>query len=119
MRFKNKVEGFIEKTSELFKERGLAEEYISFYLFYNEFYGEAEELHNKLLVVQGLKFENVDQHGGEGEGDEYWNVYKFEDVATGEVAHVKVYGWYQSYSGAEYNNWGFVEPVERMVTFYE
>ena len=35
-------------------------------------------------------------------------LYKFE--SEGETAFVKFNGWYSSYSGAEYEEWFYVEP---------
>jgi len=60
----------------------------------------------------------VDQHGGEGEGEEWYIVYHFVD----HDVYVRVDGWYQSYHGTEFDGWGScreVRPQQRMVTFYE
>lgn len=73
----------------------------------------------KLFKEKQVSFEHVDNHGGEGEGDDYWSVYKFNDDNTKEVCYVKFQGWYQSYNGSEFSEWYFVQPKERMVTFYE
>ena len=56
--------------------------------------------------------------GGEGDGEECWAVYKFYNDA-GDEAYVKFDGYYQSYNGSEYQEFFIVEPVQRMVTFYE
>lgn len=61
----------------------------------------------------------IEQHGGEGEGDQYHVVLKFTDSETGEFEYVLFDGWYASYVGSEYSDWRYVVPVERMVTFYE
>lgn len=63
-----------------------------------------------------LDFGCTDSYGGEGMGDDYWKVYCFTD-GEGTV-HVKFDGYYQSYNGAEYNEWFFVEPKEVTVTRY-
>jgi hypothetical protein len=56
------------------------------------------------LRTNGLNWSKVKSHGGgEGDGEECWTVYKF----------------YQSYSGSGYHDFFVVEPVQRMVTFYE
>jgi hypothetical protein len=64
-------------------------------------------------------FELVASHGGEGQGDEYWSVYKFTDNVSGEQVFIKFDGWYQSYNGAEYEGLSVVQPKEKLVTFYE
>ena len=69
------------------------------------------------IQLKGISLENVDQHGGEGEGDQYWSVYKF--TKDGQDVFVKFNGWYQSFNGSEFTDWFFVEPKSRMVTFYE
>jgi hypothetical protein len=58
----------------------------------------------------------VDQHGGEGEGDQYWTVCRFE--ADGEVLYMEFRGWYASYDGAEYTGYSFVEPKTKEVVVY-
>jgi len=60
----------------------------------------------------------VDQHGGEGEGEDYYSVYEFGIKDTEEKVFVKFQGWYQSYNGYEFNEWFFVEPKEVVVTEY-
>jgi hypothetical protein len=64
----------------------------------------------------GLTFEFEDRYGGEGQGDEYWSVYKFS--LGEEVVYVKFDGWYASYNGSEFNEWFFVEPQEKVVTVF-
>jgi hypothetical protein len=61
----------------------------------------------------------VDHYGGEGQGDDYWSVVKFTDNSSGEEVLVRFNGWYLSYSGAEYTDFDFVTPKQKMVTFYE
>lgn len=78
------------------------------------FYGYAD------LDLSGTSissFEEVDSYGGEGQGEDYWRVYKFVSISN-EVAYVKFNGYYTSYDGADYRNWFFVEPKQVMVTQY-
>lgn len=58
------------------------------------------------------------QHGGEGQGDDYYLVFKVVDGDT--TRFFKINGWYQSFHGGEYDG-PFVEvqKVERMEAFYE
>lgn len=64
----------------------------------------------------GLTFEFEDRYGGEGQGDEYWSVYKFSRGE--EFVYVKFDGWYASYNGAEFSEWYFVEPQEKVITVF-
>lgn len=77
---------------------------------------ENDEEFLALVKKLGLTFECVESHGGEGEGDQYWTVYKFE--SKGETAFVKFDSWYASYHGSEYTDWFYVEPKEVLVTQY-
>lgn len=92
----------------------------------NEFFQqEMDDVHRKYDSDEVSEFKascefnfmNVAHHGGEGEGEDYWTVYSFTD--NKDTVYVKFQGWYQSYNGAELTEWKFVQPVERMVTFYE
>jgi len=61
----------------------------------------------------------VEDFGGEGQGDEYWIVVRliFPD---GVDRLVRKDGWYASYDGGYLDgDLREVQPVERMVTFYE
>jgi hypothetical protein len=67
--------------------------------------------------AKGVNVSHIDNFGGEGEGDQYWSVYKFTE--GDETIYVKFNGWYASYNGAEFTEWFFVEPKEKMITVYE
>jgi len=72
--------------------------------------------YQKTLPIGEVK--TVDQHGGEGEGEDWHIVYHF----VNHDVYVRVDGWYQSYHGTEFDGWeacSEVRPKERMVTFYE
>jgi hypothetical protein len=78
---------------------------------------ELEALSN--LRTNGLNWVQIESHGGgEGDGEECWSVYKFYN-SEDDVAYIKFDGYYQSYNGSEYQEFYVVEPVDRMVTFYE
>lgn len=83
-----------------------------------DYFDGAQEF-NDAVTTAGIRIVHQDNHGGEGQGEDYWSVYKFIDKSTKEVCHVKFDGFYQSYDGSEFHEWFFVEPKERMVTFYE
>tara|TARA_R110000868_G_scaffold76573_6_gene220170 strand:- start:6050 stop:6442 length:393 start_codon:yes stop_codon:yes gene_type:complete len=61
----------------------------------------------------------VDSHGGEGEGEDWWRVYHFETHGI----YVQVEGFYQSYNGTEFwNGWescSEVSPKQKTITVYE
>lgn len=59
-----------------------------------------------------VKFE--DNHGGEGEGSQYWSVYSF--TKDNQTVHVKFNGWYTSHYGSEFTEWFFVKPKKVTVT---
>lgn len=61
-----------------------------------------------------IDYEHVDKHGGEGEGEDYWSVYKFTHGT--DIVYVKFSGSYQSYSGSDYDEWFFVVPKAVEVT---
>jgi hypothetical protein len=64
----------------------------------------------------GVNFNHEARHGGEGKGDAFWTVYSF--TKGDEKVFVRFDGWYQSYNGAEYTEWFFVELKEVVVTQY-
>ena len=69
-----------------------------------------------------LKFEFVEHYGGQGQGDEYWTVYKFttqNDEAPNEEFYIQFEGFYQSYNGADFTGFREVTPREKTVTVYE
>lgn len=66
------------------------------------------------------EFNEIEQCGGEGQGDEWYSVKYFED----HDVYIRVDGWYSSYNGVDFSgDWDScckeVRPIERMVTFYE
>lgn len=87
------------------------------------FYGNAsyESIQNSkalmdLVYISGTVL--VDRHGGEGEGDEYYSVYKFKSNLD-EICYIKFRGFYASYSGAEYEECLLVKPVTKTIVVYE
>ena len=65
------------------------------------------------------EFDEINQYGGEGKGDEWYSVKYFKD----HDVYIRVDGWYSSYNGVDFDaGWDCckeVRPIERMVTFYE
>jgi hypothetical protein len=61
-------------------------------------------------------FKMVDSYGGEGQGDTYYRIFKFE--SGDKVAHIKFDGYYSSYDGADYQQAFLVEPKEVTVIEY-
>ena len=55
----------------------------------------------------GVTFEHMANHGGEGDGDQYWSVYKFHKGS--DSVFVKFNGSYASYDGSCYDEWYFVQ----------
>ena len=69
------------------------------------------------LIGKEIEFSHIENHGGEGMGEEYWSVYKFTKV--GEELYVQFNGWYQSFNGSEFTEWFFVKPKQVMVTQFD
>lgn len=64
-----------------------------------------DEWDNKIAILfyeNGIKFDVVEQHGGEGMGDEYWAVFSI--TKDGVTTNFKVDGWYASHHGHEWHN---------------
>lgn len=63
--------------------------------------------------------EEIDQYGGEGEGDHWHSVKHFKE----HDIYIKVTGYYQSYNGTEfYGGWGScsqVFPKQKTIIVYE
>lgn len=60
----------------------------------------------------------VDEFGGEGQGDQYWLVFKVTE-ADGTERLFRRNGWYASYSGGEYDGpTEEVQPVQKTITVY-
>lgn len=78
---------------------------------------EVEDAEVERLAKYGIESAWLDQHGGEGEGEDYWTVYKFSKGH--EVVFVKFQGFYYSYDGVTYDNWSFVIPKEETIIVYE
>ena len=89
-------------------------------LFESEFpflehnYGDEHKKFINDLHKLNYDLTHVDSFGGEGEGDSYWSIFKFTHKK--EEVYVKFNGFYQSYNGAEFDGWYFVEPAEVTVT---
>jgi hypothetical protein len=69
------------------------------------------------LQTNDITVQHIEQHGGEGEGEDYYNVWQF--TRGKETVFVKFHGSYYSYDGSTYSGYFFATPVERTVTFYE
>lgn len=67
----------------------------------------------------GIEFRSVDSYGGEGKGDNYWNVLEMRLPGESETVFVKLRGWYSSYDGVYYESWEFVTPSQKTITVYE
>jgi len=63
------------------------------------------------------EIEEVEQHGGEGEGDSWYSVKYFKD----HDVYIRISGYYQSYDGTTFDQ-GYGEevfPKQKMITVYE
>lgn len=76
----------------------------------------AKELYSK--QEDSLVWEEVEQYGGEGQGDTWYSVKYFPD----HNIYLRVDGWYQSYNGTEFSGWDSVKevkPIQKTITVYE
>jgi hypothetical protein len=69
------------------------------------------------LAEAKIKFEHVDNYGGEDQGSDYWSVYSFSDGM--QVVFIKFDGWYASYDGSTYEEFYEVQAVEKTITVFE
>lgn len=93
-------------------------------LFHSEYNSEPskwdsdeEKEFRAALTDSSVVCQHEDNYGGEGQGDDYWSVYAF--TWGDEKVYVKFSGWYASYNGAEFTEWFFVEPKEKVITVFE
>ena len=65
------------------------------------------------------EYKQIEQYGGEGEGETWYVVYHFVE----HDVYIRVDGFYQSYNGTEfYDGWDCcreVRPKEKTITVYE
>jgi hypothetical protein len=80
------------------------------------FFGSDADEDYEDFTEANVKFEYTDNHGGEGEGEDFWSLYKFTD-GTDEV-FVQFDGYYYSYDGSTFDSWFFVKPQQVTVTQY-
>ena len=89
-----------------------------------EYSGEGSELlrDESSFKYEGHEFSHEDQHGGEGQGEDYWIVFSVTNlVDKKDVTYYKVPGWYQSYHGSEleWDNLFEVKSVEKVINVWE
>jgi hypothetical protein len=88
----------------------------------SEYLKNGEEFFYQLNKETSSLFEKelIDAFGGKSQGSEYWKVFKFKDLTTNEEVYIKWEGIYDSWSEDQWENDPFfVNPVQRLVTFYE
>lgn len=100
---------FKEQLTEFFARKACSYSTIAEALMFQDLYDEHEDI--------DFSINFVDSYSGEDMGSEYWTVYKF--TKDGEELYVKFSGWCQPYEGAEYEGFSFVQPKEKVVTYYE
>jgi hypothetical protein len=81
--------------------------------YYNGFNVEEiayKENENNLPYI----LEQEDQHGGEGEGDDYWFIFSIaKEDAPEDKTYIKFSGFYDSWNGTEWDEgFSIVKPVE-------
>lgn len=72
------------------------------------------------LELQNMTIEQVQRYGGEGQGEQYYYVYKITDTRTDEFAYIKYAGYYDSWNDTDwFGECILVTPVEKTITVYE
>lgn len=71
----------------------------------------------EICSENGVSFKFKDNYGGEEQGRQFWSVYSF--TSGDHTVYVKFDGWYASYHGSEYEEYKFVEPVEKVIMVFE
>lgn len=84
-------------------------------------FGVDMECYNK-YDIQYSNYENdnykvkseIDSYGGEGQGEERWNISRILDKKTNEVFFIRFDGYYTSWDGTDWseNYWTIVVPKE-------
>ena len=103
-----------EWASMSYKDKSNSESYKEWAAMPSEYDKKEEFILNEL----GLgKVVEVDQYGGEGQGDRWWSVKHFVD----HNVYIKITGHYSSYNGTDfYAGYGKeVKPAEKVVTVFE
>lgn len=80
----------------------------------DEFKGESGIFEFKDHVMTRLE-----DHGGEGQGDQYWVVFKIETKDLSECRYYKWSGYYASYDGGYLENLYEVTPTIKTITVYK
>ena len=89
-------------------------------LFETEFNVDMDEYRKYDIPYSDFENENykveseVDEYGGEGQGEEYWLVSRVLDKRTEEVFFIRFDGYYTSWDGTDWseNYWSIVKPTE-------
>jgi hypothetical protein len=69
-------------------------------------------------IPSGWSCKHIEHYGGEDAGSTYYTVYEFTHT-DGRSMFVRFNGWYQSYAGAEFNDWKIVSKKEKTIAVYE
>ena len=77
-----------------------------------------KDLKDTIQLETGI-WEEIDQVGGEGEGDYWHSVKHFKDSDI----YIKIIGFYSSYIGVDFGSWENdcieVKPKEKIITVYD
>ena len=65
--------------------------------------------------LEGVKWELMDNYGGEDCGSEYYSVYKFT-IPNGEEFAIRFDGYYASHYGTDYHGMREVQPRKKEIT---
>ena len=85
----------------------------------SEFFNDAMggDIDEELFGDKGIIVTNVENVGGEGEGEEYYATYAF--YKDKQFVYVRFRGYYHSYDGAYYDGYYFVNPYVSVTIAYK
>lgn len=109
-----KLEKYLEDKIKVITEAEVIE------LFKNEFDVDLQNYNSEDAQFNSYESENyscqreVDDFGGEGQGEERWTISRILDKKTGEVFFIRFDGYYESWNGSDWSNndWCIVRPHE-------
>jgi len=112
-------ENIIEELESVFENEILI--YLNTYNSNKLEYKEQQEIVNEFIKTKlGFSLETIASYGGEGQGEEWWIVYK---VSEPYDIYIKLEGFYSSYNGVSFESWidnlFEVKPVEKTIIVYE
>ena len=97
---------------------------VSEMFFFDNYSGKSDDIYNdthrkKIKALERIfEMECIEDFGGEDLGTEYYTVWRFTNIKSGESKFVKFDGWHQSHHGQEYTGCFFVKAEQKTTYTY-